>query len=135
MHKTVALVIVLLVGTHYRVRAADDGYRAKAVAFMSGNGGDQVGSKAKFSIKMVDLNGDGKPEALVIDNSPDSCGSHGCAANILDLTGPKARSMADLLGFDLEALPSKTGGWRDIALSSVQKTKLIHRGNVYVLTH
>ena len=87
--------------------------------------GNQAGSTANFSIQLVDLNGDGVPEALVIDTSPDSCGSHGCAANILDLTGPKARSMADLLGFDLKALSSKTGGCTPIICSSVKRTRFI----------
>lgn len=132
MLKSIAIVAVALVGIHGAACAAEDAYRAKAIAFMSGNGGDQAGAKAKFTIKLVDLNGDGTPEALVIDNNPDSCGSHGCAANILDLTGPKARSMADLLGFDLSVLPTKTGGWRDVGLSSTKTTKLVHRGNMYV---
>jgi hypothetical protein len=47
-------------------------------------------SQGKATIHFVDLNGDGVPEALVIRNGPQDCGSHGCEANVLDLRGPLA---------------------------------------------
>jgi hypothetical protein len=48
------------------------------------------------SIKFVDLNGDGIPEALVIINDPQWCGSHGCSAFVLDLRGPAAKDIGIL---------------------------------------
>jgi hypothetical protein len=77
----------------------------------------------------VDLNGDGIPEALARIESPFSCGSHGCAAYILDLSGPTARSIGDFIAFSLEVLPTKTGAWRDV---SVNGFKQVFQAGKYV---
>ena len=135
MLKSIATAAAVFVASQGTATAADNAYRAKAVAYMLGNGDGLLMSKAKISVKLVDSNGDGIPEALVMDSNPSSCGSGGCAANILDLTGSKARSMADLLGFDLKVLPTKTGAWRDVLLVSRHTTKMVFRDGQYVFVH
>ena len=134
MLRAIVTAAVVLVVCHGAACAAEDAYRAKAMAFMLADSGGLI-TKSDVEVKLVDLNGDGVPEAIVTDNGPTSCGSHGCSISILDLTGPKARSMADLLGARVNILPTKTGGWKDVSLVSVQTTKLVHRGNMYVLAH
>src|ERR1700746_2238249 len=81
-------------------------YRAKAMAFlMQGDAGS--GSNRKVFLDLVDLNGDGIPEALARVESREDCGSRGCTAYVLDLTGPTARSIGDFTAHSLKVLPSK----------------------------
>jgi hypothetical protein len=75
----------------------------------------------KTSIQFVDLNSDGTPEALVIINDQQWCGSHGCGAFVLDLSGPAAKDIGDFTAFDLQPLSSRTRGWRDISVIGTSK--------------
>ena len=82
--------------------------------------------------KFVDLNGDGTPEALVIFADPNDCGTHGCSAFVLDLSGPAAKDIGDFIAFDLQPLSSKTRGWRDISvIGSRNGTRVRFNGQVY----
>jgi hypothetical protein len=84
------------------------------------------------SIRFVDLNGDGTPEALVISNDPQDCGSRGCGAFVLDLRGPAAKGIGDFIAFDLQPLSTQTRGWRDISLiGSRNASRLRFNGQVY----
>ena len=90
------------------------------------------GKELKASIHFVDLNGDGIPEALVISDDPQDCGSHGCSAFVLDLRGPAAKDIGDFLAFDLQPLSSRTRGWRDISLiGSRGNHRVSFNGRVY----
>jgi hypothetical protein len=95
-------------------------YRAKAMAFLAHDIADarSEGANPKVSLNLVDLNGDGIPEALVrIEGGPPICGASHCPAYVLDLSGPTARSIGDfLVQQSLKALPTKTGAWRDVSL-------------------
>jgi hypothetical protein len=92
-------------------------YRAKAMAFLMQ---DMVDKNPNISLDLVDLNGDGIPEALAVIESPSDCGTRGCTAYALDLSGPTARSIGDFTAQSLKPLPTKTGAWRDVALSGVK---------------
>src|SRR5579863_9414328 len=96
----------------------DSSYRAKALAFLAQDIADarSSGSNPKVFLDLVDLNGDGIPEALARIESPYSCGSHGCTAYVLDLSGPTARSIGDFIAFRLKVLTTKTGAWRDVSV-------------------
>lgn len=85
-------------------------------------------SKPNISLNLVDLNGDGIPEALVRVESPNDCGSRGCTAYALDLTGTTARSIGDFTAQTLTVLPTKTGAWRDLSLNGV---KMVFQGGKY----
>jgi hypothetical protein len=94
-------------------------YRAKAMAFLAQDIADarSEGANPKVSLNLVDLNGDGIPEALVRIESRYTCGASHCAVYVLDLSGPTARSIGDfLVQQSLKALPTKTGAWRDVSL-------------------
>jgi Protein of unknown function (DUF3828) len=92
---------------------ADVTLRKKVEQFL---GADLPAEESKASIKFVDLNGDGVPEALVVSEGPQDCGSHGCSAFVLDLSGPAAKDIGSFIGFGLEPLSSQTRGWRDLSL-------------------
>lgn len=84
--------------------------------------------KPDAAIDLVDLNGDGTPEALVVLKGGTYCGARGCTAFVLDLRGPKARSIGDFIAAELRALPTKTGGWRDIDLNGY---RMVYRSGKY----
>jgi hypothetical protein len=105
---------------------ADAAARKKVEQFLGAD------SQGKTTIRFVDLNGDGAPEAIVIRSGPEDCGSHGCSANVLDLRGPAAKDIGDFIGFDLQPLSSQTRGWRDISLTGNQNSaRLRFNGKVY----
>ena len=78
---------------------------------------DNDGDNLKISLKLIDLNGDGILEGLAAVISQMQCGSHGCAACVLDLRGPTARSIGDFIAFDVVPLKSKSGSWLDISIN------------------
>ena len=93
-----------------------------------------AGLPGKATVHFVDLNGDGVPEALVIrDDDPQACGTHGCAASVLDLRGPAAKEIGGFIAFDLQPLSSQTRGWRDISMFGSGNSKRVVRfnGRVY----
>jgi hypothetical protein len=93
-----------------------------------------LGAPGKTTVHFVDLNGDGVPEALVIrDDDPQACGTHGCAASVLDLRGPAAKEIGGFIAFDLQPLSSQTRGWRDISMFGSGNSKRVVRfnGRVY----
>jgi len=100
------------------VKAGD--YRAKAMAFLAGNTANAQtdGSKPKVYLDLVDLNGDGIPEALARVESPEDCGTRGCTAYVLDLSRPAARSIGDFIAWSLKVLPTKTGAWQASACNA-----------------
>jgi hypothetical protein len=84
------------------------------------------------SIRFVDLDSDGTPEALVTINDPQWCGSHGCSAFVLDLRGPAAKDIGDFIAFDLQPLSSQTRGWRDISMFGNNSKRVVRfNGRVY----
>jgi hypothetical protein len=103
--------------------AFDSSYRAKTMAFLAQDIADARSSESnpKVFLDLVDLNGDGIPEALARIESRYSCGSHGCAAYVLDLSGPIARSIGDFIAFSLKVLPTKTGAWRDVSVNGFKQ--------------
>jgi hypothetical protein len=103
--------------------AFDSSYRAKAMACLAQDITDarSSGSNPKVFLNLVDLNGDGIPEALARMESPDSCGTRGCPAYVLDLGGPTARSIGDFTAHSLTVLPTKTGAWRDVSVNGFKQ--------------
>ena len=78
--------------SHVDAQATPDVAAKKKVEKFLGAGLPAKESKA--SIKFVDLDGDGIPEAIVMSADPQDCGSHGCSTNVLDLRGPAAKDIA-----------------------------------------
>lgn len=66
----------------------------------------------------LDLGGSAVPEALVVFNGSLFCGSRGCSAVILDMSGPQARSIGDFIAVSFTPLESRTNGYRDVAMGA-----------------
>lgn len=72
----------------------------------------------RYAHGWADLNGDGRPEALVYIMSTTFCGTGGCD---LYIYAPRQRSFQQLARMSvtnppIRVLNSNTGGWRDIAV-------------------
>ncbi len=71
-----------------------------------------------YAVAFSDLNGDGKPEAVVSLSGPGRCGSGGCKA--LDLTphghSYRAVMIATVTRLPIKVLPGMHHGWHDIGV-------------------
>ena len=78
----------------------------------------------RYSVALVDLNGDGRVEALVYamdsagGRSGDLCGSGGCDLYILSLTATGYRQVADIAITrpPIAVLPTISHGWHDLGV-------------------
>jgi hypothetical protein len=64
----------------------------------------------------VDLNGDGKPEAVVADVDPQCYGGTGEAFSIIQRRGPANWGLVGAGRGRIKLLETRTGGWRDYSL-------------------
>ena len=74
--------------------------------------------KGRFTDALVDLNGDGKPEAVVYLSSNDWCGSGGCTTLILVRDGNPWRLLTKvtITRPPIRVLATKSNGWRSIGV-------------------
>lgn len=72
----------------------------------------------RYRRSLVDLDGDGTPEALVLTQDPDHCGSGGCDLYVLARKGPSWRTVtvASVTRAPIRVLPTSHHGWRDLAV-------------------
>ncbi|OHV81793.1 hypothetical protein [Ensifer sp. LCM 4579] len=125
-----ALRIALLIGAFASGIAAESGAAAaqqnpaerdrKIAAFIARQdemSGLSAPSGRQVSTDYVDLNGDGRQEALVVLNSSQDCGAMGCPGFVLVLTGGQARSIGDFIVRDLSVQSTMTNGWKDLLLN------------------
>lgn len=75
---------------------------------------------ASYTAAFADLNGDGRDEALVSLQAGLFCGSGGCALYIYTPDGASWRQVSELtiVGAPVRLLPTRTRGWRDLAVST-----------------
>jgi hypothetical protein len=71
-----------------------------------------------YQVGWVDLNGDGRLDALIRDNGPAFCGSGGCGLRVLErtLTGFRSRGWMTITQLPVEVLNTRHHGWRDISV-------------------
>jgi len=74
--------------------------------------------KGRFTDALVDLNGDGTPEAVVYLSSNDWCGSGGCTTLILVRDGDSWRLLTKvtITRPPIRVLATKSNGWRSISV-------------------
>ncbi len=82
----------------------------------------------RYRMTFVDLNRDGMPEALLTLDGRDWCGTMGCSAWVLDLTGAEAQSLGDFISHEMQALGTMTNGWHDLSLNGHRQ---VMRGGSY----
>ena len=72
---------------------------------------------ASFSAAFVDLNGDGRRDALVLVSGPGWCGTGGCQFYVLEHRGDRYRLKGRMptTKAPISVLNHSTNGWRDIA--------------------
>jgi len=73
----------------------------------------------EFVFSLVDLNGDGIPDAIVLFNGPDNCGSGGCTLEIFRGTkqGSEFISGSTISREPIEILAEKRFGWHSFTVS------------------
>ena len=66
----------------------------------------------------VDLDGDGRPEVLVLASGPEWCGSGGCEFFVLTRHGRTVREAArtSITRAPIRVLPTSSQGWRDLGV-------------------
>lgn len=71
-----------------------------------------------YAVKGIDLNGDGRLEAVIYLNGPVTCGSGGCSAYVLTPEGPGYRAVMDasVTRAPITVLDTSTNGWRDLTV-------------------
>lgn len=75
------------------------------------------GQAARLQIESVDLNGDGRADAIVLMDHPFACGSRGCAVHVLVTEGTGLRRVGDILANDVKPAGTSTAGWRDLSVN------------------
>jgi hypothetical protein len=93
----------------------DESARRSLRAFLEGFDRDL---KGRFTYALVDLNGDGKPEAVVYLMGNDWCGSGGCTTLILVRDGDSWRLLTKVAISrpPIRVLVTKSNGWRSIGV-------------------
>jgi len=75
------------------------------------------GQAARLQIQNVDLNGDGRSDAIVLMDHPFSCGSRPCAVHVFVVEGSGLRRVGDILANEVKAATTSTAGWRDLSVN------------------
>ena len=100
----------------------------KAVAGQTGTADN------KFVDKMIDLNGDGVLDAIVLLQGMDWCGSGGCTMMVFEgcKDAMTFKSKSTVTDTPIRVAGTKTKGWSDLIVSSDGKDrKLVFDGNKY----
>ena len=75
------------------------------------------GQAARLQMQSVDLNGDGRSDAIVLMDHPFSCGSRGCAVHVFVAEGAGLRRVGDILANEVKPATTSTAGWRDLSVN------------------
>lgn len=90
--------------------------------------------QAQYYYNLVDLNGDGQPEAIVLLNALDYCGSNGCSVLVLKKTEEQYTLVSEIraTGKPVIVTNQKTNGWYDlVALDNRDRYLLKFNGKSY----
>lgn len=98
---------------------ADASLRVRAFlqSYVSRHGGSHA--SIRYAVSFADLNGDGRPEAIVYLTGPDWCGSGGCKAMVLTPAGRdgyRPVMSTTVTRTPIKLLSSAHKGWRDIGV-------------------
>ena len=77
----------------------------------------QVDAGTGYRATLIDLNGDGRHEAVVLMDGPDWCGSGGCSLWVLTPRGRSWRmvTQATIMNPPIRVLPSRSHGWSELS--------------------
>ena len=74
------------------------------------------GEAPALRIQRVDLNGDGRLDAIVRVEHPFTCGSGGCATHVFVSDAGRLRRVGSFLAHEASVAATITSGWRDLAV-------------------
>ncbi|HZI19942.1 MAG TPA: hypothetical protein VEY09_15265 [Pyrinomonadaceae bacterium] len=99
-----------------RPEASSDAALESAIRSALGGGGEGGGEPTRYNYNRVDLDGDGRPEALVYVYGPAWCGSAGCTLLVFKREGGGYRLVSHVSGAENPVVVSdrRTNGWRDL---------------------
>ncbi|MBU2167545.1 MAG: hypothetical protein KKF88_06890 [Alphaproteobacteria bacterium] len=77
----------------------------------------QIDADTGYRAALVDLNGDGRREAVVLMNGPGWCGSGGCSLWVLTPRGQSWRmvTQATVMNPPIRVLPPRSHGWSELS--------------------
>lgn len=123
MRTTVAFGFAFLVFLSPSLVATSSGRDAHLKAYLRTYIGDpypdfEKGWPTQYSVAFVDLNRDGKQEAIVYLSGRGWCGTGGCRALILTPYGTsyKVLTQTTITGLPIRVLNSETNGWHDLSV-------------------
>ena len=92
------------------------GLRVSLRNYISGRWGPSF-PETRYRATLVDLNGDGRREAVVLVNGPGWCGSGGCSLWVLTPRGRSWRmvTQATVMNPPIRVLPSRSHGWSELS--------------------
>jgi hypothetical protein len=117
---------------------SDQGLRRFVQNYVRGRSGAGPG-ETRYASALVDLNGDGRREALVYLVGPDWCGSGGCHLLILtrDRSAWRLVTRTSVTNAPIRVLSTSSRGWRDIGVRvagggiRAYEARLIFNGRSY----
>jgi hypothetical protein len=74
------------------------------------------GEAPAIRIQRVDLNGDGRLDAIARVEHPFTCGSGGCAVHVFVSDAGRLRRVGSFLAHEASVAATITSGWRDLAV-------------------
>lgn len=112
------MVIAMLALSAALAATPADAQRRSLRAFLHHQLESEQDPSLRYDAAFVDLDGDGRDEAVVYLTGNSVCGSGGCDLHIYT---PKGRSWREVSALSIsrppiEVLPTRTRGWRDIAV-------------------
>lgn len=92
------------------------GLRLSLRNYISGRWGQSF-PETRYRATLIDLNRDGRREAVVLMNGPDWCGSGGCSLWVLTPRGRSWRmvTQATIMNPPIRVLPSRSQGWSELS--------------------
>lgn len=114
----VLLTVLLLVSACTGQKKPTASTSDKLTRFLQGIVGSEAGPSAGYVVRLLDLNGDGIPEAIVYLTGRPWCGSGGCDTLILTPSGASFRIVGRIriTRPPIVALRTNTLGWRDVSV-------------------
>jgi hypothetical protein len=137
------LTVIALLASAGAARAQPPADRAREAAAMVAAAGFQIrgaqivnscGRPTQPRPGAVDLNGDGKPEAVITDVDAACYGGTGEAFSIIQRQGPATWALVGAARGRIKLLDTRTNGWRDFSLEGpgCQRTWIFQPGQGYV---
>ena len=102
-------------------KAQDDALLAYLRTYLSPEDGgyeDRTATATRLQIAWADLNGDGRPEAIVYVSGAEYCGNGGCTLLILERTAEsfRLRGRTTITRLPIGVLRHRSSGWRDLTV-------------------